>query len=301
MKFGLMPGLAIGDGIAYRDFTRRVVTRAEELGFDSVWAGEHVVFPDPVPPYPYSPDGTFPLPPNIDVPDPLTWLAHVSGFTSTIKLATGAVVLPQRNPVVLAKELASLDLLSGGRLLFGVGVGWMREEAEAIGVPWEARGERTEEFIGALRALWADDLSAFAGKHAAFENVRSYPKPAVGGRIPIVVGGGGPIGARRAGRIGDGYYPFHTTLDNLAALLDVMRRSATEAGRDPADVEVSVLSFAAATDDPVPQALVDEYRRMADLGVHRVVVARLFDSTADHAVAALDRLAAELLKEFPSD
>ncbi len=288
-----MPGLAVGDGIAHPGYTRAVITRAEQLGFDSAWAGEHVVFPDPLPPYPYSPDGVFPLPPHTDVPDPITWLAHVSGFTSTIKLATGAVVLPQRNPVVLAKELATLDRLSGGRVLFGVGVGWMRAEAEAIGVDYDARGARTEEFIGALRALWAGDLSSFAGEHARFDKVRSYPKPA-GGRVPILVGGGGAIGARRAGRIGDGYYPFHTTLDDLRRLLGIMRAAAEDAGRDPSEVEVSVLSFAAAGPEPVPDSVLDEYRSMAELGVHRVVLARLFDSTAPVAVDALERLAGEL-------
>jgi probable F420-dependent oxidoreductase len=296
VKFGLMPGLAIGDGIAYPEFTREVVGRAEQAGFDSVWAGEHVVFPEPVPPYPYSPNGTFPLPPTTDVPDPLTWLAHVSGFTTTIKLATGAVVLPQRNPVVLAKELASLDLLSGGRLIFGVGVGWMREEADAIGVPFEARGRRIEEFIAAMRALWTDDLARFEGDHARFERVRSYPKPVrKDRRVPIVVGGGGPIGARRAGRMGDGYYPFHTTLDELRTLLGIMRGAARSTGRDPGDVEVSVLSFAAAGTEPVSPALLDEYRRMTDLGVHRIVLARLFDTTAPCAVEAVDRLSEELI------
>lgn len=294
-----MPGLAKGDGIAHPGFTRAVVTRAEEVGFDSLWVGEHVVFPDPMPPYPYSPDGAFPLAPDTDVPDPIAWLAHVSAITSTIKLATGAVILPQRNPVVLAKELATVDLLSGGRVLLGIGVGWMAEEARALGVPFTDRGARTEEFIAAMRALWTSDLSAFDGRHASFQRVRSYPKPvARNRRIPVIVGGGGPIGARRAGRIGDGYYPFHTTLDDLAGLLGVMRTAAVDAGRDPDDVEVSVLSFAASGDESVTPALLDEYRRMADLGVQRVVVARLFDTTVPAAVAAIERLAGELIDAF---
>ncbi len=291
-----MPGIAVGDGIAYRDYTAAVVTRAEQCGFDSLWVGEHVVFPDPMPPYPYSADGTFPLPPNTDVPDPIAWLAHAGAITSTIKLATGAVILPQRNPVVLAKELATVDLLSGGRVLFGVGVGWMPDEARALGVPFEERGRRTEEFIAAMRALWTSDLSTFEGRHAGFRRVRSYPKPAAKDRrIPIIVGGGGPIGARRAGRLGDGYYPFHTTLDDLAGLLEVMRKAAVDADRDPDGIEVSVLSFAASGDEQVSPALLEEYRRMEDLGVSRVVVARLFDDTGTKAVDAIERLAEELL------
>lgn len=294
-----MPGLAVGDGIAHRDYTAAVVTRAEQVGFDSLWVGEHVVFPDPLPAYPYSPDGTFPLAPHTDVPDPIAWLAHVSAITSTIKLATGAVILPQRNPVVLAKELATIDLLSGGRVLLGVGVGWMPEEAAALGVPFADRGRRTEEFIAAMRSLWTSDLSSFEGHHAGFRRVRSYPKPAAkDARIPIIVGGGGPIGARRAGRLGDGYYPFHTTLDDLEGLLEVMRKAAVDADRDPDSVEVSVLSFAASGDEPVSAALLDEYRRMEDLGVSRIVVARLFDATRDKAVTAIERLADELLAAF---
>jgi probable F420-dependent oxidoreductase len=300
MRFGFMPGAAVGDGIAHRDYTRLVITRAEELGFESAWVGEHVVFPDPVPTdYPYSPDGKFLLPPTCDLPDPLTWLAHVSGFTSTIKLATGALVLPQRNPVVLAKELATLDRLSGGRLLLGVGVGWMRQEAEAIGVPFSARGRRLEEFIGAMRSLWVDDLAEFEGEHVNFQRVRSYPKPAQKDqRVPIIIGGGGPIGARRAGRLGDGYYPLHTKFEDVEELVGVMRKSAAEAGRNPADVEVSVLSFAVTGDEPVSASLLDEYRRMEELGVQRIVIARLFDDTTPKAIAALERLEVELLKAF---
>jgi alkanesulfonate monooxygenase SsuD/methylene tetrahydromethanopterin reductase-like flavin-dependent oxidoreductase (luciferase family) len=172
----------------------------------------------------------------------------------------------------------------------------MPEEARALGVPFEHRGRRTEEFIGAMRSLWTSDLSSFAGEHAAFQHVRSYPKPAArDGRIPIIVGGGGLIGARRAGRLGDGYYPFHTTLDDLAALLEVMRKAAVEADRDPESVEVSVLSFAASGENRVSPALVDEYRRMHDMGVARVVVARLFDTTTALALAAIDRLSEELI------
>lgn len=265
---------------------------AEAAGFDSVWAGEHLVLPDPqVPPSPMAPQD-----PALDSLLALTWAA---AHTTTIRLATGIVILPQRNPVVLAKELATVDLLSGGRVLFGIGVGWMPEEARALGVPFEARGARTEEFIAAMRSLWTQDLSAFEGAHASFQSVRSYPKPAAKDRrIPIVVGGGGPIGARRAGRLGDGYYPFHTTLDDLAALIGVMRTAAVEADRDPDEVEVSVLSFAASGDDPVPAALLEEYRRMEDLGVSRVVVARLFDSTTLQATDAVERLADELLEAF---
>src|SRR6476660_6665715 len=154
MKFGLMfanggpfsePGLAVG-----------LAQLAEELGFESLWTVEHVVVPTAyASAYPYSPDGRMPGGEDVPIPDPLIWLAYVGGATSTIRLATGILILPQRNPVILAKELATLDRLSGGRVELGVGVGWLREEFDALGVPWERRGARTDEYVAAMRALWA--------------------------------------------------------------------------------------------------------------------------------------------------
>jgi probable F420-dependent oxidoreductase len=299
MRFGVMLGLAEGGGIAYRDYTARTVRRAEELGFDSVWAGEHVVVPDYEPRYPYTADGRLPQPPRTDIPDPLIWLAHVSALTTTIKLATGVLLLPQHNPVVLAKALASLDLLSEGRLMLGVGVGWMREEADAIGVPFDDRGRRAEEFITAMRALWTQDAAVFSGEHARFTGARSYPKPVAEGRcVPILVGGGGKVAARRAGRMGEGYYPVTSDAEHLAELLGVMRAAAEDAGRDPAEVEVSVASFALTGDDPVSPELLDELHRMEELGVHRVVVPRLLDTTAAKAVESMERLAEQLIKAY---
>src|SRR3954447_269682 len=138
---------------------------AESCGFDSLWTFEHVVYPDKyTSPYPGSPDGRLPMPPSTPIPDPLIWLTYVASATSTLKLATGIVILPQRNPLVLAKELATLDRLSGGRLLFGIGVGWMKEEFEALGVPWEQRGARADEYVAALRTLWAGDAASFDGE-----------------------------------------------------------------------------------------------------------------------------------------
>jgi probable F420-dependent oxidoreductase len=299
MEFGVMLGVGQGCGVAYRDYTNRTVPYAEKRGFDSVWAGEHIVIPDYEPNYPYTPDGKLPQPPQTDFPDPLIWLAHAGALTTSIKLATGVLLLPQHNPVVLAKTLATVDRLAEGRLMLGVGVGWMREEAETIGVPFQGRGARAEEFICAMRALWTQDAATYHGQHVGFSAARSYPKPAsTDQRVPILIGGSGKLAARRAGRLGDGYYPVTSSADQLADLIATMHASAEQTGRDPNGIEVSVASFALTSDEPVTTELLDQFHRMEDLGVHRIVVPRLLDTTSAKAIESMDRLGGQLIKAY---
>jgi probable F420-dependent oxidoreductase len=235
---------------------------AEEHGFESIWTVEHVVVPAGYESqYPYSPTGRMPGPEESPIPDPLIWLTWVGAATTTLRLATGILILPQRNPVILAKELATLDVLSGGRVELGVGVGWLREEFDALGVPFEERGARTDEYIEALRCLWQDDEPCFVGRYARFDRAKCYPKPPQG-RIPIHVGGHTTAAARRAGRLGDGFVPGRSTDDDLVPLLETMRAAAVDAGRDPDAIEVTA---GGAMD-------LDGVRRFADLGVDRVVL-----------------------------
>ncbi len=235
---------------------------AEENGFDSLWTVEHVLVPaDYQSEYPYSPNGRMPGPEESPIPDPLVWLTYVGAVTKRIKLATGVLILPQRNPLVLAKEVATLDVLSGGRVMLGVGVGWLREEFDAIGVPFEERGARTDEYVAALRALWTQDEATFKGQFTAFERAKSFPKP-VRGTVPIVVGGHTKPAARRAGRLGDGFFPARTSPEELSELLDEMRKAAMDAGRDGDAIEVT----AGGSMD------VDGIKRFADLGVRRIVI-----------------------------
>jgi probable F420-dependent oxidoreductase len=235
---------------------------AEEHGFESIWTVEHVVVPgDYQSEYPYSPTGRMPGPEESPIPDPLIWLTWVGAATTSLRLATGILILPQRNPVILAKELATLDVLSGGRVELGVGVGWLREEFDALGVPFEDRGPRTDEYIEALRCLWRDDEPCFVGRYANFDRAKSYPKPNQS-TIPIHVGGHTMPAARRAGRLGDGFFPGRSTDEELGPLLDTMRTSAKDAGRDPGAIEVTA---GGAMD-------VDGVRRFGDLGVDRVVL-----------------------------
>jgi probable F420-dependent oxidoreductase len=240
---------------------------AEATGFESFWTIEHVVYPDDyASTYPYSPDGRMPAVPSTPMPDPLIWLSYIASATSTLRLATGILILPQRNPVVLAKELATLDHLSGGRVELGIGVGWMREEFDALGVPWERRGARTDEYVAAMRALWASDGASFAGEFAAFARVSSNPKP-VHGAIPIVVGGHTKVAAERAGRLGDGFFPGRSGVSELSELIDHMRQTAADHDRDPLAIEVTAGVAGLFGDDPV--AAVEE---LASIGVARVTV-----------------------------
>jgi probable F420-dependent oxidoreductase len=239
---------------------------AEENGFESLWTVEHVVVPAGYEsPYPYSPTGRMPGPEESPIPDPLIWLTWVAAATRTIRLATGILILPQRTPAVLAKEVATLDVLSGGRVTLGVGVGWLEEEFTALGVPFEHRGSRTDEYIEALRVLWNDPEPTYHGRFVDFERAKSYPKPVQPGGVPIAIGGHTAAAARRAGRLGDEFFPGVTGGDQLPALLEVMRAAAVDAGRDPDAIGVTA---GGAMD-------VDGVKRMAEQGVSRVVVPNL--------------------------
>jgi len=209
---------------------RRIATLAERHGVDSLWVPEHVVLPaESRTPYPYSADGKMPVPPEWPYPDPLAWLSYVAGITSSIRLVTGMLVLPQRNPVVLAKETATIDFLSGGRLSLGVGLGWFREEFEAVGAGFDDRAARFEECVGVLRALWSGE-ETYSGRYHRLRDARCYPKPARPGGIPLIMGGHSAAAARRAGRLADGFFP--AVADPVPAFAEC-RRAAEEAGRDP--------------------------------------------------------------------
>jgi probable F420-dependent oxidoreductase len=234
---------------------------AEAAGFDSIWTVEHVVVPHQYQSrYPYSPTGRMGAGlEDFPIPDPLIWLAYVASATRTIKLGTAILILPQRNPVITAKAVATLDhLAGGGRVLLGIGVGWLAEEFAALGVPFEDRGARTDEYVAAMRALWSQERASFKGRFVSFEDVFCRPLPA-DRRIPVIVGGDTKAAARRAGRIGDGYFPARGAPGELLA---EMRRAAVEAGRDPDAIEVTL----SAPTEPA------EIEALARMGVSRVAV-----------------------------
>ncbi len=267
MKFGLAFASSVGtDGSSAIAISRL----AEEIGFESIWGGEHVIRPTRLSsPYPYSADGQMPGEADTPIPDPLIWLAYVAAAAPTVRLGTCILILPQRNPVVLAKELATLDVLSGGRVELGIGVGWMEEEFDALGVPWARRGARTDEYVAAMRALWAGPHAEFHGEFVDFPQVTCSPRP-VRGSIPILVGGDTPAAVRRAARHADGYFPGATDPVVLARLIGEVGREAEKHGRDPADLEISSI-FGPQMGDPVPGA-----EQLAKLGVDRAMVPAFF-------------------------
>jgi probable F420-dependent oxidoreductase len=239
---------------------------AEENGFESLWTVEHVVVPAGYQStYPYSPTGRMPGPEDSPIPDPLIWLTWVAATSHRIRLATGILILPQRSPAILAKELATLDVLSGGRVTIGIGVGWLEEEFRALGVPFEERGARTDEYIEALRVLWRDNESSYHGRFVDFDRIMSFPKPVQPGGVPIAVGGHSKAAARRAGRLGDEYFPLAQIGEELIELIATMRSAAVEAGRDPDGIDITTGS----TID------LEGVKRLADLGVSRVVIPNL--------------------------
>jgi probable F420-dependent oxidoreductase len=263
MRFGLH-ALGIGSG-ARRGVIDAVAAAAEGCGFARLWAGEHVVMVDRSQSrYPYSPDGQIAVPAAADWLDPLVTLSFAAAATSRIRLATGVLLLPEHNPVIMAKQAASLDRLSDGRLVLGVGVGWSEEEFAALGVPFARRGARTDEYVQAMRVLWRDDVASFAGEFVSFSEVRVNPKPVSDRRVPIVVGGNSDAALRRVARLGDGWYGF-----NLAGVSAVRERRARLAelcrrvGRDVAELDIAV-----ALADGAP----DDGPALAELGVDELVL-----------------------------
>ncbi len=237
-----------------------LVQAAEEAGFESAWTVEHTVVPEGhASAYPYSADGRMAGGVyNIPLPDPLIWMAYVAARTSTIKLGTGILILPQHSPVITAKQVATLDVMSGGRVLLGIGVGWLKEEFDAIGASFSDRAARTDEYVAVLRTLWREERPSFDGEFIRFDGAYCRPQP-VNGTVPIHVGGHSKAAARRAGRLGDGFFPAR---GNPAHLVRLARNAAEAAGRDPSTLEITL---------SCPEDL-DELPALAKLGVHRVLV-----------------------------
>ena len=266
MKWGIV---FASTGFPDPDAAVALAQTAEECGFESLWAPEHVIMSRApgATPYRGMPDGKMDrLARRGGIPDPLTWLTYVAGVTSRIRLGTNVVVLPEHQPTVLAKTAATLDHLSGGRLILGIGVGELPEEYEAVGMDFTNRGRRMDEYIEAMRALWRDDVASFSGDHVGFDRVECRPWP-VRRAVPLHIGGASDAAIRRAARLGDGYFPFVFPGQDLTVVLPELiarvRAETIAAGRDPDGLEIT--SGGART--------VDEARWYASIGVHRIGVA----------------------------
>jgi len=290
MRFGVI--FANVGPFATPEGARAIATAAEDTGFDSLWTVEHVLVPaDYESTYPYDPSGRMPGGERTDIPDPLVWLSYVAALTTTIRLGTGILIVPQRNPAVMAKEIATLDKLSCGRVLLGVGAGWLAEEFAALDVPFEGRGKRLDSYVAAMRSLWSDEESSVHDEFVNWDRAISRPKP-VDGSVPIVVGGHTAVAARRAGRLGDGFFPGRGSPERLAELIAIMRGAAVEAGRDPDAIEVTAGTLDVFGDDPLGAV-----GRLAEVGVDRIAVPPLaFDPSAvgDAMAGFADRVLSKL-------
>ena len=274
MKIGFF---GINTGVfSTREAITRVAQTAEESGYESLWTGEHVVVIDPqVAPSPVAP--------NTRMVDTIATLAFAAAVTERVKLGSGIILLAQRNPVVLAKELSGIDVLSEGRLLFGVGVGYVKREFDVIGVPYEERGARVTEHIEAIRALWTQDAPEFQGEFTQISGVQSHPRPIQRPHPPIVIGGMSPPAYRRAVSQGNGWYGFFQSLDAtaaaIAALEDAAKRTERPASLGPLEITVT----------PPGSVDLDTVKRYEDLGVSRLVLLRGFsDLSAQKDASSLE-------------
>jgi probable F420-dependent oxidoreductase len=262
MKFGLM--YANAGPFAYPEALANLARTAEEVGIESIWAVEHVVIPVGYQSrYPYDPSGKIQAPENLPLPDPLLSLTFAAAVTKTLRLATGILILPQRHPIYVAKEVATLDTLSNGRAILGIGIGWLKEEFDALGVPFGERAARTAESVRAMRSLWKDAPEPFEGRFFRWPALESNPKPVQRPGVPIVVGGHAESAARRAARWGDGFFPGVAEPEKLRALLAVLRDECARVGRRPESIELTAGRGA-------PD--LDGIRQLQDLGVARIIV-----------------------------
>jgi probable F420-dependent oxidoreductase len=266
MEFGYF-GVNVG-AFDNGDAIGRLATTAEGLGYESLWTGEHVVLVDPQ-------EAPSPVPPESPFVDTVTTLAFIAGKTEKIKVGSGILLLPQRDPIVLAKELAGVDVLSNGRLLFGLGVGYVEGEFAALGIPYEERGPRTTEHIEVLRTLWTQEKPSFDGQFTSFSGIQSRPLPVQKPHPPIHVGGMSAPALRRAVAQGDGWYGFFQNVEGTAAMLRNLEEAAKQVER-PAS-----LGKLAITITPPGPIDADTAKQFEDLGVDRIVLMRSMDDMAN--------------------
>jgi probable F420-dependent oxidoreductase len=266
-----------------------VAVRAEHLGFESVWVAEHLVFPTHITSrYPYSAEGVPPINPATPLLDPLLVLMQIAARTERIRLGTNVYILPLRHPLAVARMAMTLDLLSNGRLTFGVGLGWLAEEFDAVGIDFASRAARTREYVRALRALWTEHEPSFQGRYVTFGPVKFEPKPVQKPHPPIVFGGESAAALRRAAALGDGWYGVGHTPESARGQVARLRTLLAEATRGDAPFEMTVSHGGG-------ELSADDVARYADAGVHRVV--SLPWRRGREADEGLQRLADRVLRE----
>lgn len=282
MRIGLFTPLR--SPVATGEFLAQLGRQCEDRGIASLWLGEHVVtFPAYESTYPGSADGVFRFPEGSGLMDMVASIGYLAACTTTLRLGTGICILPQNNPVYVAKEYATLDFLSGGRLDFGVGVGWSWEEYEACGAPWERRGARCDEYLEVIRTLWCDEVSAYQGEFYTLPPCHMYPKPVQQPMVPITVGGHSKAALRRAARYGTGWYGINLNPAETAAVVTQLDGLLAAEGRDRSGFEIVM----GATSDRIDPHLVDAY---AEAGVTQLLIPFLRQGLK-HLEANLDAVA----------
>lgn len=279
MKIGLF-GINM-NFMAQPQWAAKVAKHAETLGFESVWTGEHVVLPDPR-------QAPSPADPQTAMLHPSTSLAYLAAVTQTLKFGTGITLIAQRNPVVLAKEIGSLDVLTGGRLLFGVGAGYLHQEFAALGVDFASRGARTDEYIDVLRNLWTADKPSFQGKFINYDNIDAQPRPVQAGGPPVIIGGASPAAMRRTITHGNGWYGFALDVATTAKALQALELAQARFERP---TELGEIELSLTPPKPPTRTMMEDY---AALGIHRLIPMLGFYKE-ENILAELDKLATELL------
>ena len=282
MQIGIFAPLA--NPYATPEYIKTLGTSVEERGFDSIWVAEHVVlFDEYGSKYPYAENGKIPVPPGSGMLDPFASLSYLAACTSRVRLGTGICLVPQRNPVYTAKEAATVDWMSNGRFDLGIGVGWLAEEFEALGVPFERRGARCRAYIDVMRTLWCDAVSEYDGEFYTLPPTNQFPKPVQQPHPPIHFGGESDAALRRVADVGQGWYGFNLEPDQVAERMTRLETLLERRGRKRADVQVSVCPYMIAPSEEL-------VRRYRDLGVDRVILVAAAMSP-DDLVSALDDLA----------
>jgi probable F420-dependent oxidoreductase len=270
--------------VASVDHIVGLAQKAEQVGVESLWTFEHVVVPeDYASAYPYSPNGKMGATPETNFVDPLIALAIVAANTTKVRLGTGVNILPQANPLLLAKQAASLDFVSGGRFMLGVGIGWLREEFDAMGVPFERRGARFDDYVEAMRKVWSGEVVEHESDFVTWTGFKSHPKPT---SLPVIIGGTKGKAFLRTARHGDGYFAPNGGVDQMKALVGQLRAACDEVGRDFGTLEITGMWMGFAEG-------VEAIAQYADLGVHRLVVP--LPALGGNPIEGIDKLGAEVI------
>jgi len=287
MKIGFF---AIGIGnLARPELITAVAINAERLNFATVWAPEHVVFLERFSSrYPYSRGQNLPITTEIPLLNPFMALTYAAARTTRIRLATGICLVPEYNPLLLAKICATLDYLSGGRLVLGIGIGWLREEFDALGIPWERRAQRTREYIEAMRCVWGNGRS-YSAEFVNFDGALSYPKPVKGAGLPVLVGGQTEAALKRAASYGNGWCGFNLTPQETAQAINRLRELLAANGRATNGFEFSV--------SPTADATPDDLGRYRDAGVDELYLTPVFQRPVA-SEAAITKLTEELARTW---